>query len=517
MDPYDVEALEKSVNDSAGRVATIWVAFILFGLYLVIAAGGITHNALFLNEPVKLPALSVDLPVDRFFLVAPVLFVIFHIYLLVQIILLSHTAVAYNEAVEHSITEASDRARVRQRLVNTLFAQIFAGSPREREGMLGALLRLMAWATLVIGPVVVLLIYQVTFLPYQSAYATWTHRVLIVVDLVMILVLLGKALAFQRIGWRIRAKKAVLSGAIFLLLIVELDQVHFPGEPHVNWLPWLRPQDDECGDPERRFFPKWLTLLLPLFHDRLVLPRVDVVDDERLAKIEREEKVNGMRPHEGERTRDFSNRNLRCGNFYRADFRRANFIEADLRGADLAFAQLQGALLSGANLENAGLRGAQMQGANLSTLRSQVEIYRPAQLSGARLWDAQLQGALLTSAEMRGANLTRAQMQGARLTATDLRGADLSNASMRAADLRHANLRGAVLSGTEMQGADLEEAYLEGTNLDKSFLTLGSGKHILGRRRVQIATTRMSLSRASISRINLRRGLMEKRNSSRVW
>ena len=31
MDPYDVEALEKSVNNSAGRVATIWVAFILLG------------------------------------------------------------------------------------------------------------------------------------------------------------------------------------------------------------------------------------------------------------------------------------------------------------------------------------------------------------------------------------------------------------------------------------------------------------------------------------------------------
>ena len=29
IDPFDVEALEKSLNDSATRVSTIWVSFIL--------------------------------------------------------------------------------------------------------------------------------------------------------------------------------------------------------------------------------------------------------------------------------------------------------------------------------------------------------------------------------------------------------------------------------------------------------------------------------------------------------
>jgi hypothetical protein len=49
IDPFDVEALEKSLNDSATRVSTIWISFLIFGLYLVIAAGTVTHRQLLLS------------------------------------------------------------------------------------------------------------------------------------------------------------------------------------------------------------------------------------------------------------------------------------------------------------------------------------------------------------------------------------------------------------------------------------------------------------------------------------
>jgi len=29
LDPFDVEALEKSLNDSAARVSTIWISFLI--------------------------------------------------------------------------------------------------------------------------------------------------------------------------------------------------------------------------------------------------------------------------------------------------------------------------------------------------------------------------------------------------------------------------------------------------------------------------------------------------------
>src|ERR1043166_8588266 len=189
IDPFDVEALEKSLNDSATRVSTIWVSFLIFALYLLTAATTVTHRQLFLAEPIKLPVLNIDLPLWGFFWLAPILFVVFHAYVLMQLILLARTAAAYNAAVakfaEQDNLSPEANASLRQRLANTLFSQILAGSPREREGWFGSLLKAMAWITLVIAPVLILLTFQFMFLPYHSHLATWTHRLLILMELVI--------------------------------------------------------------------------------------------------------------------------------------------------------------------------------------------------------------------------------------------------------------------------------------------------------------------------------------------
>jgi uncharacterized protein YjbI with pentapeptide repeats len=470
-DHYEVEPLEKAVNDSAVRVSAIWVSFLVFGLYLVIAIGGVTHLALFLGGPIKLPVLNVDLPLGSFFFLAPVLFVIFHAYLLVQVLLLCRTAAAYNEAVEHSIMVASDRARVRQRLANTLFAQIFAGSPREREGLLGALLRFMARVTLVIGPVFVLLMFEVKFLPSQDPDVTLTHRVLIAVDLAMVLVLWREVLGSPLdIGWRLVAKRSAALFIAIALVVFSWLGVNFPGESHANW---MRP-NDECG--------------YLIFPGRLELRWVDVVDDEKLAKIEKTAKVKGLPAYQGERTRDFSHRRLRCGDFYRADFRRVDFTDADLRDAKLAYAELHGTSLSGANLRGVDLEGAQMQGADLSlgqrregysASRDSVtfDFFAGADLRNAWLPTAQLQGARLAYANMGGAFLRAAQLQGANLNSARLEGVDLTGAQMQGADLGNAQMQGADLISAQMMGANLTRAHMEGARLDQSSLTLALVRH----------------------------------------
>jgi cytochrome b subunit of formate dehydrogenase len=134
-DPFDVAALERSVNDSATRVSTIWVSYLIFALYLLITTGTATHRQLFLEAPVKLPALNIDLPLYSFFVLAPILFVLLHLYVLLQVLLLGRTAAAYNETVDKAIGSAPENAFMRQRLANTLFAQIFAG--RRANGWVG--------------------------------------------------------------------------------------------------------------------------------------------------------------------------------------------------------------------------------------------------------------------------------------------------------------------------------------------------------------------------------------------
>jgi hypothetical protein len=125
LDAFDVSALERSLNDSATRVSTIWVSFLIFSLYLLTATATVAHRQLFLAEPLKLPVLNIDLPLLGFFFLAPVLFVILHVYVLLQVLLLARTAAVYNTAVERADLPPEENAALRQRLANTMFAQIF--------------------------------------------------------------------------------------------------------------------------------------------------------------------------------------------------------------------------------------------------------------------------------------------------------------------------------------------------------------------------------------------------------
>jgi hypothetical protein len=79
-DPFDVKELQSAVNDSATRVSALWISFLIFALYLLIAATTVTQRQLLLADPIKLPVLNIDLPLWGFFFLAPILFVILHIY-----------------------------------------------------------------------------------------------------------------------------------------------------------------------------------------------------------------------------------------------------------------------------------------------------------------------------------------------------------------------------------------------------------------------------------------------------
>ena len=70
IDPKDVGELQKALNDAAGKASVLWTTFVVFQLYLAIAFESVTHRDLFLETPIKLPLLNVDLPLVGFFAVA---------------------------------------------------------------------------------------------------------------------------------------------------------------------------------------------------------------------------------------------------------------------------------------------------------------------------------------------------------------------------------------------------------------------------------------------------------------
>jgi Pentapeptide repeats (9 copies) len=401
LDPFDVTALEKSVNDSAVRVSTIWVSYLIFALYLVIAAGTVTHRQLFLEDPVKLPVVNIDLPLWGFFFLAPILFVIFHAYVLMQVLLLGRTAAAYNDTLDRAVKPPPANVSMRQRLANTLFAQIFAGSPREREGLIGALLKLMAWVTLAIAPVLVLMVFQFKFLPYHSHFITWTYRLLILIELATVFLLWPLVLDAKRdIEWRRIVRQPTTLASVAVFVLVSMCLATFPGEPHVNLFTGHSLLSVQCE--------RWISQK----YDRLDLPRVDVVDDEKLAKIEGATKLKGLEEYKGERTRNFRERDFVCGTFDETDLRRVDFSDAKMDGATFLGAELHGTIFDRARLNETNFVYAQLQNASL----------RNARLVGATLMGGELQGAALSGARMDGADLTAARMQGADLGKVSLKG-----------------------------------------------------------------------------------------------
>jgi uncharacterized protein YjbI with pentapeptide repeats len=513
-DPFDVAALERSLNDSATRVSTIWVSYLLFALYLLIATGTATHRQLFLEEPLNLPVLDIDMPLFWFFVLAPILFVLFHLYVLLQVLLLGRTAAAYNEIVDKAVDSAPENALIRQRLANTLFAQIFAGSPREREGLLGWVLRAMAVITLALAPIYIILAFQFVFLPYHSHLGTWTHRLLLLFELAVALLLWPLVLDARRdfnwhkllrriqrtagIPFRLLSAKeerrqegqqlrvqAITVAACISLVAISVGLASFPGEPHINLLTGNSPFAVHCN--------RWISQKF----DRLVLPHVDIIDNEKLDKIEKATAARGLEPSAGERTRSFSKRDLSCGifvamNLRRADFTgahmpRANFEEAELQGANLNAAAVQGAKLRFAQLQGADLSYAKLQGANLGSwvlarLAGEDEetvLGGPAHLEGANLSGASLQEAKLRFAHLDGADLQYAVLDDADLYFAQLRAANLSGARLRAANLSGARLQAANLSSARLAGADLSAASGRGpqrrgagANLQRSELKL---------------------------------------------
>src|ERR1041385_4395903 len=230
IDPFDVEALEKSLNDSATRVSTIWVSYLIFGLYLIIAVANVTHRQLFLEDPIKLPVLNIDLPLVGFFFLAPILFAFLHTYVLIQVLLLARTAAIYNEAADKNFEDGADNSRVRHRLANTLFAQIFSGADRDRKGVLGAMLTAIAWVTLAIAPLLLLLTFEAKFLPFHSTLMTWSHRLGVLFDFVAVLGFWLKALAAKSPSkWQAALGKRLYLGlglgSVFFSMILS-----FPGE-----------------------------------------------------------------------------------------------------------------------------------------------------------------------------------------------------------------------------------------------------------------------------------------------
>jgi hypothetical protein len=124
------------------------------------------------------------LPLIAFYVVAPFLFLIMHLYLLVNLYVLGRRIHLFEERLGREVPVRADQERVRARLDPFIVLLHVAG--RMAAPVPRWLLALTVWITVVLAPVILLIFFQVQFLPYHSEGVTWVHRGLIVADLLLL-------------------------------------------------------------------------------------------------------------------------------------------------------------------------------------------------------------------------------------------------------------------------------------------------------------------------------------------
>ena len=507
IDPKDVGELQRALNDAAGKASVLWTTFITFELYLAIAFGSVKHRDLFLETPIKLPLLGVDLPLVGFFVVAPTVLVIFHFYVFLQLLALAAKANYYDMLLRQVTSDTSDRQYLRQRLDSFFVLQSLVGPTEQRTGFGGFSLRLIAWITLVGVPVLILLQGQVTFLPYHREWVVSLQRVAVLIDLAVIWYFWKRVRSDnQPIVARVPSKAWPIFGAAasVCVFLLSVGVATFPGEradEHIpdiriiptTWRPHWSKKDDWISLHDLLFAGEADEVsgrARSLFSNRLVLTDQTFVDPDKLDNIDVSHSFRGRDLRHAVlngadlRKADFTGAMLNGAGFWGSKLQNARFdctIERKdresagrrwpddgctwLQGATLDRANLQGASFTGAQLQRASLTKAQLQGALLPGAQLQGSSLPFARLQGAWLVGAQLQGALLHGAELQGATLDRAELQGADLQKAQLQGASLEEAQLQGASLEEAQLQVASLVGAQLQGASLDGTQLQGASI----------------------------------------------------
>src|SRR5215469_11217009 len=188
--PEPIPDLLKAVNEASGKAFALWITFLTAGTYLAIAIGTTTHLQMLLAGPVKLPLLGVDMPLFAFYGFAPPMFVVLHLYVLMQLYLLTGLLRLFDDDLRAADMLEQDRRITRGQLDKFVFTQFLIGAPQ--DGIVRLFLLAVVWLSFVVGPVLLLLGFQLRFLPYHNIPVTYAHRVTLLLDLVLLLLLWPK-------------------------------------------------------------------------------------------------------------------------------------------------------------------------------------------------------------------------------------------------------------------------------------------------------------------------------------
>jgi hypothetical protein len=344
-----------AVNSAGDAATTAWLIYLALAAYFTVALAGVGHKDLLLNTPIILPILGISVALDRFFLFAPPLFILIHIGMMMQYAILMRKAHAFLDVVRHEEgdMDASDAPihPLRYELDGNYLVQFLAGPPY--APIFAILLQTIVWLTLVMLAAIVLLYFQVAFLAYHDVTLTWTHRLYVLADLMLVAVTgtfltspLPSFWASFIHSWRNYPFFMLVTTLFFAgFFAFSLFVATIPGEAVDRTLAAIGPSVEVPAPSGNPADAQWVFLPTAalfegevdtatgkrssLFQRNLVVIDEDLVKDQGLAS--------------GEASLSLRYRDLRYARLDRSDLKQADMTCADLKGAGLAGTVLTGA------------------------------------------------------------------------------------------------------------------------------------------------------------------------------
>jgi uncharacterized protein YjbI with pentapeptide repeats len=486
--------LQAAVNDASSRAAGLWLSFLTFMAYLTMTVGAVNHEALLRQTAIKLPVLNVELPLVGFFWIAPLFFLLFHFYLFLQLVILVRKLASFDVILRTAVPTEQEQEEYRQRLDTFLIVQFLSGAEEERKGLTGRLLRYVALITLVILPILLLLQFQLTFVPYHDAWVTWVHRIAILID--------------TRLAWVFWFAISKGEGEIYFPEI-QLGRIgFFRRNTFLQAIPRIITGVGSAlriGYRKSRlgFFGSLGVILISFFVFAFADEPIATVFKVPVPRISGEEivweyksiadvvlqspidMVNGRPRAWFSNVLVVPNRKIVDDKAAETDFPSLSLRGRNLSGAILIGSDLRNADFTGANLNHAHLDRALLARARFGCAAPFDKHTKPGWPDDECTWlqrasfaQAELQAADFKRARMHDAILIAANLQGADLSAAQLQGAMLSNAKLVGAWLKGANLNYAFLDGANLIGATFFNTQLQGVLLGKTLLHLASIRYV---------------------------------------
>ena len=357
---------DANVASAAARNA--WLFFLALMAYFLIAMAGVSHKDLLLETAIEVPLLQVKIPQRSFFLFGPLILVLVHFGLLLQHVMLARKLNEFHTRVTHHEGPGSFREhRFRVQLHSYTHTQAIAG-PR-RSPLLGAFLHAMTWITLGLLPLLVLLDFQTTFLPFHDAGATAAHRFYIVLD-ILVLMIFGVFMRFPDKGFfaglqsnvtqhpaNFLTTSAMALGALLFSFLVATIPDEGLDRFATRLMPTAVPYGAPAAQTKRTAF--WPTAYLFEGETNDIEGRSDSFFSRNLVVINTT-LVPMVQPEPDDISLSLRGRDLKYAAFDRSDLRRADMTGADLTGASMVQTVLIKTRLVKARLRNVDFRNATM-------------------------------------------------------------------------------------------------------------------------------------------------------------